>query len=162
MIERSPLRHSRKICAGTHSGSRSTFPLILLDGVDDGNFGHRWRGRASCACAWDFAQWRERNPEVTCAGGNWVLCIHLTSDSSMLAVRTSFPILRLRRSTRQSKSLVQVMAHGQTNWKPPARVTGEPVLKVYNTFTRTKVRPFRACLAPFDFFSFVSGRIYSV
>ena len=80
----------------------------------------------------------------------------------MLAVRTSFPILRLRRSTRQSKSLVQVMAHGQTNWKPPARVTGEPVLKVYNTFTRTKVRPFRACLAPFDFFSFVSGRIYSV
>ena len=85
--------------------------------------------------------------------GNWVSRIAHTSDSSMLAVRTSSPILHLRHSTRQSRSLFQVMAHGKTNWEPPERVTGEPVLKVYNTFTRTKVRPFRACWAPFDSFS---------
>ncbi|KAI0001262.1 hypothetical protein BJV74DRAFT_876788 [Russula compacta] len=30
------------------------------------------------------------------------------------------------------------MAHDQTHWKPPSRLSVEPVLKVYNTFTRTK------------------------
>ena len=97
---------------------------------------------------------RESNVQVTCAGVlSWQLGVAHTSDSSMLAVRTSSPTLHLRHSTRQSRSLFQVMAHGKTNWEPPERVTGEPVLKVYNTFTRTKVRPFRACWAPFDSFS---------
>jgi|SRR6266850_6318088 len=72
-------------------------------------------------------------------------CIYLTR---MLAARTSFHHLHLgpiRHYTSRFNHSFQVMAHGQTNWKPPSRLTEEPSLKVYNSLTRTKVRPFRAC-----------------
>jgi hypothetical protein len=39
--------------------------------------------------------------------------------------------------------LFQLMANDKANWEPPLRRTAEPVLKVYSTFTRTKVRPFQ-------------------
>jgi hypothetical protein len=68
---------------------------------------------------------------------------HLTR---MLTARTSFSHLyfgHIRHSTSRFKHSFRVMAHGQTNWKHPSRLTEEPILKVYNTLTRTKVRPFR-------------------
>jgi hypothetical protein len=73
----------------------------------------------------------------------------------MLAARTSFLHLHLWpicHSTSRFKHTFQVMAHGQTDWKPPSRLTEEPILKVYNTLTRTKVRPFLACSAQLDSF----------
>ena len=59
----------------------------------------------------------------------------------MLTARATFPILHLGR-IRYPTRLFQLMAHDQANWVPPSHRTAEPVLKVYNTFTRTKVRPF--------------------
>jgi hypothetical protein len=78
----------------------------------------------------------------------------------MLAARTSFHHLYLRRYTSRFNHSFQVMAHGQTNWKPPSRLTDEPSLKVYNSLTRTKVRPFRACLTPLNSFSLSSEPAY--
>jgi len=66
----------------------------------------------------------------------------------MLPARASFYILRfghIRYTIRTYNASSHVMAQAQIDWKPPSRLTVEPVLKVYNTFTRTKVRPFRAC-----------------
>ncbi len=40
------------------------------------------------------------------------------------------------------------MAPGQTSWKPPARLSEESVLKVYNSLTRTKVRPCPSVFIP--------------
>jgi hypothetical protein len=63
-----------------------------------------------------------------------------TSDSPyrMLSARSSSAILHLG-SIRHLKPSFKAMAHEQANWKAPLRLTGEPVLKVYNTLTRTKV-----------------------
>lgn len=60
-------------------------------------------------------------------------------DRAMLSVRATFPILDLGR-IRYPTRLYQLMANDKANWEPPLRRTAEPVLKVYNTFTRTKVR----------------------
>jgi hypothetical protein len=66
----------------------------------------------------------------------------------MLSVRATFPILRIRYPTR----LFQLMANDKAIWEPPLRLAAEPVLKVYNTFTRTKVRPFQPFSAPLNSF----------
>ncbi len=68
----------------------------------------------------------------------------------MLAGRAGSPIIfqgHIHHSARLFGSSLRIMAHEQINWKPPSRQTAEPVLKVYNTLTRTKVRAFkfRAC-----------------
>ena len=68
----------------------------------------------------------------------------------MLSVRATFPILHLR--IRYPTRLFQLMANDKANWEPPLRRTAEPVLKVYNTFTRTKVRPFQPFPAPLNSF----------
>lgn len=69
----------------------------------------------------------------------------------MLSVRANFPILHLGR-IRYPTRLFQLMANDKVNWEPPLRRTAEPVLKVYNTFTRTKVRPFQPFSAPLNSF----------
>lgn len=66
----------------------------------------------------------------------------------MLLVKACSPILHLGRIRYPSRSFKKVMAHEQNNWKSPSRLTAEPVLKVYNTLSRTKVRPFRARSGP--------------
>lgn len=67
----------------------------------------------------------------------------------MLSVRGTFPILHLG-CIRYPTRLFQLMANDKANWEPPLRRTAEPVLRVYNTFTRTKVRPFQTFLAPLN------------
>lgn len=66
----------------------------------------------------------------------------------MLLVKACSPILHLGRIRYPSRSFKKVMAHEQNNWKSPSRLTAEPVLKVYNTLSRTKVRPFRVRSGP--------------
>jgi tRNA synthetases class I (C) catalytic domain len=67
----------------------------------------------------------------------------------MLPSKAHFTILHLRLSrSYKYKAPFSVMAHERSNWMPPSRLTVEPVLKVYNSFTRTKVRPFRARSQP--------------
>lgn len=67
----------------------------------------------------------------------------------MLAGRAGSPIIFQvgHHSARLFASSVKIMAHEHISWKPPSRQTTEPILKVYNTLTRTKVRvfKFRAC-----------------
>ncbi len=61
----------------------------------------------------------------------------------MLSARaTTFPILHFGR-IRYPTRLFQLMAQDKANWEPPLRRTAEPALRVYNTLTRTKVRPFQ-------------------
>lgn len=72
----------------------------------------------------------------------------------MLSVRaTTFPILHVGR-IRYPTRLFQLMANDKANWEPKLRRTAEPVLKVYNTLTRTKVRPIPALFSPIELFLF--------
>jgi hypothetical protein len=71
--------------------------------------------------------------------------ILILTHTCMLPARARLHLGHTRHPLRPFNTSSHVMAHAQTNWKPPSRLTVEPVLKVYNTFTRTKVRPFRAC-----------------
>lgn len=67
----------------------------------------------------------------------------------MLAGRAGSPIIFQvkHHSARLFGSSLKIMSHEQPIWNPPSRQTAEPVLKLYNTLTRTKVRAFkyRAC-----------------
>jgi hypothetical protein len=69
----------------------------------------------------------------------------------MPSVRATFPILRKGR-IRYPIRLFQLMANDKASWEPPLRRTAEPVLKVYNTFTKTKVRPIQTIFGIIELF----------
>ncbi|KAI0305388.1 tRNA synthetases class I (C) catalytic domain-containing protein [Multifurca ochricompacta] len=59
----------------------------------------------------------------------------------MLLGRAYFPILHVQRlcyPVHLFHSSLKVMAYEQPTWKPPSRRATDPVLEVYNSFTRTK------------------------
>ena len=70
----------------------------------------------------------------------------------MLSVRaTTFPVLHVGRIRYPTRPF-QLMANDKVNWEPQLRRTAEPVLKVYNTLTRTKVRPILTIFSRIELF----------